>query len=552
VRAAAAIAWIQFRMLVNSMTRQGTGWSAFGGILLFALAAVLSLGLALGLGVLCLAARQKGDDDLLQIAFLAAFWIASVFGLLMPLLLSSGGCGLDVSSLRLYPLSRAKLFWIRLGASFVSGDHGFYYPGLLAVFVLGVVPAGRGVGLGALFCALLVVVIVTWSQALANGLQGIMRKRRTREVLGLVGLLCLFAVIFAPALLGTLYDDAPRTEPHTATLNLQTLSWLTQFSAPSLAAHGLAAARGGDQAQVLGALLGMLGWAVGGAAAAYLVFVRMVLGDPESSRAGKASRVKSSSSAFDITRVLPFLPVEVLAVASKELRYLLRSLVGRFNLIMIVVFSALMALLITPQIPNLPLGIPVGVLGLYGMVAYTTLFSNAFIFNSLAWEGAGFQVYLVSSASPRRVILGKNLGIWIYVAALVLLSLLGWVILTGFPGARVILNSLLLGACVNVPFVMVGNFASFSFPVARSVSSLKSNPARTAVLISMGTLLAVAVPCVAALVVPLALNLPFLQPVCLLVLLAVTLGLYFYSLRFAVQAFEGQTEKISAALEGAP
>jgi hypothetical protein len=32
----------------------------------------------------------------------------------------------------------------------------------------------------------------------------------------------------------------------------------------------------------------------------------------------------------------------------------------------------------------------------------------------------------------------------------------------------------------------------------------------------------------------------------------VTLGLYFYSLRFAVQAFEGQTEKISAALEGAP
>ncbi len=551
MRAATAIAWVQLRLLINSVRRERAGLNIVGVVLLACLATLLSFGMAAGLGMLAFSGTQDPDGDLLRGAFLATFWLSTLFGVLIPFLLSTGGCGLDLAAMRIFPLSQRKLFSITLSSAFFSTDHLFHYPALLVVFVVGVLATGQGVVLGSLFFLGMVVVIVTWAQALSNVLQGVMRHRRMKETLGFVVFTIFIGSMMLPATLqGINLDGSIALAPVPERLLEGALSML-RFAPPHLAAEGLMAAKAGQQALALWSAVGLLVWASLGTLAAYLAFTRFAMREKELSGARNRTASDGRFARFDITRTITCLPTAVLAVASKDLRYLLRSLIGRFNIMMMLVFVAAVAFMLMPGMEVAVFGIDPKEISLYGMLAYVALFVNGFTFNSLGWEGPGFQVYALSPAPLRQVILGKNLGLLIYCVILNLTCILGWIGFTGYPGGRVLTNALLIALCVNVQFTLVGNFASFSFPVARNISSLKNNPSQLAIFISMGTVLIIAAGCFFMLAFPMTLGTPALQPVLLLGWLLVSIVLYFISLRFAAQVFESHREKVTGILEGA-
>lgn len=551
MRTARTIAWVQLRVLLNSIRRERKGLNVLSAILLGLLAALLSLGLALGLGALAHTGAQGGKEKLLHTAFIAVFWTSAIFGVLTPIILSTGGCGLDTSSLRLFPLSKRKLFTLTWSSAFLSPDHFFHYPALLAVFTTGVLLPGREVLPSAVLFTLVVVVLVSWTQAIFHFVQGFLRGRRAKERLGLVALLILVCGGLAPALLDTRDTKLQNVDVPALDHGVRFVLATIELTPPNLAASSLMATRAGDHAAALPTTIGLLIWALLGVAAAYFSFTRFALREQQ----GVSSRSKATGNGrfanFDLTESLPFVAPQVLAVASKELRYLLRSLIGRFNLIMIALFAGFVSIAVIPLIDQGVLGLEPAELSFYGLLMYTALFSNNFVFNSMGWEGAGFQLYMLAPVRLRSVVLGKNLGIWVYCALLNAICILGWLALSEFPGLRTLVSGILLSMCVQVLFVTVGNFASFAFPVARNVSSMKSNPSQTAILISMATIVIIGALCMTAIIAPISIGMPALQPVFLAALLGLSALLYVVSLRFAVELLEDGREKIAAVLEGA-
>ena len=73
---------------------------------------------------------------------------------------------------------------------------------------------------------------------------------------------------------------------------------------------------------------------------------------------------------------------KVAEIASKELRYLLRSVVGRFVLLMGPLFVVFIVLALRRALTELPFGLDPRGLLLFGMMLYAVLFSNNFVYNA--------------------------------------------------------------------------------------------------------------------------------------------------------------------------
>lgn len=543
-----AIAWLRRRLFVNRLRREGGVFGNAAGVLTLLLTLFFSILLATGLFVLARRGVAETDGPWLRMAWLGAFWAAFVFGVVMPLVLATGSGGIEPSRYLLYPIGRKKLFAIHWGAAFLSPDHLFYYPALAATLVAGVLMPGEAVALGLAFHAVVVVVVVSWAQAVFAALQGILNHRRTRELVGLVGFSALVLAGFAPAFLAHV---AEQSSEERVVAFVRGLGGIASVLPPNLAADGLVAAQEGSGGAALRALLWLVVWAGGGILAASLAFDRIALRSREGRGEAGTARDGEVPSRFDVTAALPFLPADVLAVASKELRYLKRSAIGKFNLVMNAVFVAMVALVLLPQVSASPLGVESEELGLYGMLWYAVLFSNNFVSNSVGWEGTGFKAYLLSPVRFQRIVVGKNLGIWTYNAAMLAISLVAWSAMVEAPGPAVLLGAVLLFAGTQVLFVTAGNFLSISFPVARNISSMKCTPAAPAILLSLLTSLGIAVPALFAVVAPVLVGAPWARPLFLLAYFGASLLVYRISLGPVAELFARRKDRILEALEGA-
>lgn len=448
----------------------------------------------------------------------------------------------------LFPISRKKLFAIHWGSAFFSPDHLFYYPTLLATFVAGVLLPADGIPVGLALYLLLVVVVVSWAQAIISALQGVLNRRRTREVIGIVGFGLLVVMGLVPAAFSTIAEESSE---EAVVGFLAALGEVAATLPPNLAAAGLVAVHEGESEVALRSLLWLVVWAGLGILLAHLAFTRIALRAREGGGGRAVVGEVEEESSFDITEALPFLPADVLAVASKELRYLLRSSVGKFNLAMVAVFVAIVAFILAPQLPRSPLGVEAEELALYGMLWYVVLFSNNFVNNSVGWEGTGFKIYLLSPVPYHRIVIGKNLGVWAFGGAMLAICLVAWSLMVGWPGISVLFGAVLFFAGAQVLFVTAGNFVSISFPVARDISSMKCTPAQTAILLSILTIVGIAVFGLLAVITPSLLGVPALRPLFLLVFFACAVLAYRLSLGPVAEHLGRRKDHIVEVLEGA-
>jgi len=554
MNAALAIVWVRGRLLINSLRRKSSGWELVATILSTLGAIGLSLGIAFGVGAACWSAAEGGADlERLRFGHLVAFWGCTFLGVLMPILLSAGPTGVDVSRLQCFPIPRPQLVLCAWGSAFFGADHLFWYPTLAAALGVSAVVGG---GLGILelaFFAAVPLFVVTWSTGLVGSLQLLLRSRRGKEVAGLLGITLLVLGSLVPLLLGDDLEEATGSTRAELFGSLEGLVALASFTPPGLAADGLAAARAGDAFGAWRALLDLGLWiGLGGA------FTYGVLAGALRSAGGRGGRaagpaLERRARRLDVTRLLPFLAPEVLAVASKELRYLLRSSVGKFNLIMLPVLCVIFATALDlGSGEGSWLGSSTRELSLYGLLMYALLFTNNFVSNCAGWEGVGFKVYLLAPVPFPRVLLGKNLGVWTFASLLYAEVLVFWCFYHGPPAPGVWLGSASLFIGALAAFTTAGNFASLAFPVARDSSAMKSQPSQPAVLLSTVTVLALAGVVVFLLAVPYSLGIS-VDPHLLLPLFALgALAVHRLSLRYAGELFERKREHILAALEAGP
>ena len=543
-----AIVWVRTRLLLNSLSRKASGWETAARVLTLGSSLLLSLGLAIGVGALTLEMVQLEKPGALAPPLYACFWLSAFFSLFMPLLLSSGASGIDTSRLVGFPISRWRLFGLTWASAFLGPDHMFVYPMLLATFC-GLAFTAPSLGVAEVLIFLLVpLILVTWAVAAVHLVQGIMRQRRGKELLGMLGIGAMITVSVLPAFIGSGYETAPEESAEALSRYIHALVALAQATPPNLAAQGVLAAQAGTSEIVARNLGALLLWLALGLVASWQVF-RWNLG--AASRGSTTSSGSAGRLALPgLRRLLPFLPDAVLAVASKELKYLLRSSAGRFNFAILPLLCSVMLVVFSPKAVSVQFGFQSAeTLVLYGLLLYTLFFTNNFVSNAAGWEGPGFKLYLLAPVPFRRVLFGKNLGVWIYASSLYALVIATWCVFHGLPSAGVLGGSAFMFGGAMLLFTASGNFASLAFPVARDISAMKSQPSHPAILVSVVTAVCLAVLVFTFLGLPwlLGLSIGPVAPLAAFFLLAVLC--YRISLGPATELFARNRQKILEKLD---
>ena len=548
------LAIIRLRVTLMSRQMQGKGGklNLIGAILLLIIGVLFALGMAVGFGIMLYLVGRDGDPRKIRIGFLVVFYASLFFGLVLPLLRGAMDQEFDASPFVIFPLSRPRLYGLTLAATLGSTDHLLYIPSLFALAIGGVLLAGVDVLTGLALVLLAGLFYVTWGNLISLLVVSFMRGRRVKEITAIVGLALLLSLSLLPGLLDT---DAEGIEIKGSTISaaVDTLAGLP----PSLAADGLTALHRPDgRRQALASVVWLLVWDAAGVLLGYYVFSRFYLGQR---RVGVSGRKRSAGPgkttlrdlfSFD-RRPLSYLPSEVVAVAAKDLLYILRSVAGRFNLFVVPVFVLIIIVVLEDHVQQPIMGMDPKNLLMFGMLFYALLFSNNFVNNAFAWENEGINSYFMSPVSPRAILCGKNLAVWIYNLALFGLLMGTWSIVMGPPVPLSLISATLVYTGALLMFTCFGNLLSVMFPLRRDISKINNSPSPIVVLASFLTLAFTTLAIAPFLIVPLMVGWDAMQPVFLLILVALASGAYLLTLGIAARMMVNRRERLIEALKSA-
>lgn len=584
-----ALAIAVLRLKLASRRFQGVAsWlNAILGIVMAAVGGLFALAGAVVFAILIPALASDGPERA-RIGYLVVFYFAFIFGFLVPLVRGTLDRDLDVRPFIIFPLSRRRLYALALGASAIAPDHLFYYPSLLGVALVAPLILGLRSVLACILIALLVIACVGWSHAMSTFLTSLMRGRRMRETVAVIGVGGLILVSMGPAIVqarmgvfdrldseqhqkqGAAAEDEPGQEVEAsppagpagevpkggARIDLSgvvhVLGQIAALLPPSLAADGMTSLhRTETPLAAVGAALGLLAWSLGGLVVGYYVFERLYLRERKSvakeTQARPDRHPRRAWMSAD-ARGFAFLPLPVRAVAAKELHYFLRSTAGRVTLTVgpavLVMFCAVVGI----QWRGSFLGLQTQQIRLYGLVVYAVMLCMNTLYNSFAWDAEGAKVFFLSPVRGRDVLLGKNLAIWCVAAALFLVALLSWSALAGGRSLLAIANAFETFAIVSLLATATGNVTSVLYPVRREMSRTRNTPSQAALFAAL-VVFAVAVGVIGTLlIVPLLMDRLMLQPALLLVGLMVAAGLYVLSVGHAGRLLQARRERLLEAL----
>jgi hypothetical protein len=543
-----AIVWLRFKLLMRR-ARSTTGvLNAISALLLALVGIVLSLGLAVGFGAMI---ALTSDDPLAAgLAYAIPLYTFLFFGVVVPVIRGAIEQGFDAKPFLVFPISRVRLYFVTLAAAFGGVEHIFYYPAMLAIAGVTLAVVGLSPLPFLLILLLIVVFYVAWGNTINLILTTVMRGRRVREYIAIIAVTLLLLVSIGPSLIldrenGYSVEGAPLLSAF-----LSVAGTAARVLPPTVAADGIVALGAGELGAAGLRIAALIVWNAVGIVLGYWIFTRYHL-EPRTQTARRRSRIRrrrtDHRSPFDHPW-LGAIPIETRAMASKELRYLLRSVVGRFVLFMVPIFAMLIGAVMTELFDEALFGIQPMTLLLFGVLLYSVMFSNNFLNNAFGWESDGIKVYFMSPVPLTRVILGKNLGIWLFNVVVLALLLVTWSLVAEVPGWLAVSSGVLLFWIVLITFTTSGNILSILFPIGRSVSSMMNSPSQTAIFLSFVSL-SVGVGFVTlGLSLAWLVGLERLLPLFLLAILCGVIAIYAWTLRLAARLLDERKEKMIEAL----
>jgi len=542
VRRLATLIWLRHRLWWNGLRSKARAADTVLAVILGCISIVASAALAAALAFVLHFGMSRGDVDAQRATLLVVFWMVAFLAVGLPLVFGSGQRGLPLERLLGYPVSPRALYLISLGGSAASGIHLFWYPVILVPSVVAVVvvrlPAVPWIGISLALAACL----VAWCHAVLLVVQRLLRKRRLRELAALIGLVVVVAASIIPALIDTRQGGS---EPMPLLIPAPLLPYVERVGAmlpPTIATEGVMASMAGDFRGVISSLAWLFVWTAAGVVIGSALFGPMLLGGGGGPRARVATARLSPTLGIASMDGWSRLNPACRAVAARELLYLSRSIVGKFNVVIMPLFVVMMGLLLESGVIRPVFGIDPSSLLFVSVMIYASMFSNNFLYNAYAWEGAGIRSYFISPVTARQVVVGKNVGLWTYNLLLALECVVSYAVVVGPPHPSVIISGCLAFAAALLASTTVGNFVSPALPVARDISKIGSTPSQTGVLVSFAMLLVNT--CIIGGLLVLAAFGPtrWLQPAMLLLLMLVQVFVYRASLEPASRLFEDRRE----------
>lgn len=548
----AALIWLRSRIWRHGLRSHAVAADTAVRIVLAALAALLSTGLAFALAGITHVGLLDGTVDAVHMALSVVLWVLGFVAVVMPVILGAGQVQVPIHRFLAFPLGRWQLYRTWLLASVVGGANLFWYPILAAVSVVALVFHDVPATLWLPVVGLLAACFVIWLNTILTIVQWVLRKRNVRELAVLIGLVLVVVVSMLPAVVQE--EAEQRGKDWFGDLIPQpvnsVLVGVASIFPPSIAARGLEGAVLGQPGHWMKTIVWLAVWTVVGVVIGFGV-VRRDLAD--GGRTINSRRHSAAAAPGLLERLSVWMPVvlpaPVRAVAAKEVRYLLRSTVGKFNIVIMPLFVILVALVMARDVAETLFGLDRESLVFVGLMIYASMFSNNFLFNAYAWEGAGAQCYFSGPAQPAQVILGKNLGVWLYSLLLCTVAVAVFCLISGIPSVSVLISGCLAFVVALLLATMVGNYLSPVIPVPREISSITNSPSQTAVLATFGLLLVDVFVIGGCLTIPSLAGSAWLGQVLLAGLTAFEIGLYLSVLRPAGRLLESRRESLIEALQ---
>lgn len=543
------LVWLRHRLWWNGLRSNEKVADTAVAVILAVVGAVASLALAAALAFVLHIGLSRGDAESQRVALLIAFWMLAFLAVGLPVFFSVAQRGVPPERLLIYPLSWGELYRVSLAGSLASGAHFFWYPSLLALtfvaFVLNRLPPVAWVAV----TVVLSVCLVVWCHTILLLVQRVLRQRRMRELVALTGLVLVVTASILPAVIESRRGDAdPASLPIPKTLTSATAR-VSSVLPPSIAVKGVVASAKGEGGGTVASIGWLVVWTSVGVAVGSVLFRRLLLaggGGPHVKSAAPAPRRQPGVFSID---GWDWLPAAVRAVAARDLHYLFRSTVGKFNIVIMPVFVAMMGLLVARDLTGPVLGVDRSNIVFLGIMVYASMFSNNFLYNAYAWEGSGIRSYFISPVSARQVILGKNLGLWIFNLILAAEAVVAYAAIVGLPVVPVAISGCLAFAAGLLASTIAGNFVSPALPVARDISKIGNSPSQTGILVSFGMLIAIMLLIGGLALIAALAGSPWLQPVFILVLVAIEIAVYQAMLSPAAELLERRKETLVEAVQ---
>jgi hypothetical protein len=546
-----ALVWLRFRLWWNGLRSQAKAADTAVAVIIVFLGGAFSVGVAVGLSAVAHLALSDGDAEARRVGLNVVMWVLGLIAVVVPTILGIGQSSVPLGRLAVFPFSRWALYRISLAASFVVGVHFFWYPIILAVSATVIFFNDVSAVPWLVIVAVFVVCQVVWCHTGLLFVQRVLRRRRTREVAALVGLVVLVSVSYLPVLLTeeTSPDQLQYRGPPAPVVSAIVAA--ASFFPPSIAADGLTAGMETVWTDFLAAIAWLALWTATGVAFGFRIVSRSLFaGDVVIKASTAASGVYETRSAKILgLEWFTLVPTEVRGIAAKELTYLMRSTVGKFNIVVMPIFVAVVGLVFARDLTRPVLGVDPTTLVFVGSLVYATAFANNFVFNTFAWDGSGAGSYFQSPVAAEWVLFGKNLGVWMYTSILGVECALCFFVVVGKPAPSAVVSGGLAFFAALVTPTMIGNFISVTMPVPRDSSKITNSPSQTAILVSFGVLLFNGVVVGGLVAIPALLGFVWLQPIFLAILLAVEVVFYRVLLRAAGRLLEDRREELVEALQ---
>ena len=471
-----AIAWLRWRLFVNTLRTARGQWELLSRILVSFAFTVLGLGGAFALGAFAYFFLMRGKPQLLAVPL----WIIFFFWQLFPIMSTAFTNNPDSSDLLRFPLSYSSYYLVRLayGAFDPASAIGALWTGGVLVGVsfakAALLPWMLLVLLAfAAFNLLLMQMVFAW-------VERFLAQRRTREIMGILFVLLMLSF----QLIGPLTRYGRRAQPEVQRV-VTVLAPVQAILPPGLAADAIVQGIYPQWPVALSSLALLCGFII---VIGYGLHLRLL-----AQYHGENLNETIAASAFPQDRPLrlgwrlPGFPGPVAAVFEKEVRYLLRSGPMLLNLVMpifaLLVFrfggmnAARHSGLFVARTPNLAFPLA---------AAYTLLMLTNLVYNTFGGDADGIQFFYASPVSFRQIVLGKNLTHATILCFEIVIALIAVTLLYGRPALDIriaTLAGLLFAAPVNFA---VGNILSLYSPKKLDYSKFgRQRASQTTVLISL-------------------------------------------------------------------
>lgn len=479
--------WLRWRLTVNQWRHNNQIGAVFTVILL-----IIFLGLAAGGGF----AGLIGGSMVLAEAppkIMMFVWDVLVFAFLMLWALGiilevQRSEMIDQSRLMHLPISPWDAFVLNYLASHLNFSLALLFPGMLGLTV------GLALGRGPAMLLLLLLVfcfffmITAWTYCLRGWLASLMVNKRRRRAI-IMGITLAFVLIFQlPNLVmrpvsphqpsssspQTITDqEQKRLRMEEMARKIHVFEQVHRYVPILWLPQGARALEQGNVWPVIWGGLGMFGLGVWGLARAYRMMLRFYRGDMDNKSAPSPSGTKRTARGgkLFVERTFPAVPEEAAGMAFANLRAMARAPEVKMALVInVVIFAVIGSGFLMRKTGGIPEAAEPFIA--MGAVLLTFMGLSQLMFNHFGFDRNGFGALVLSPASRRNILLGKNLAL-LPVACVLFAVFLGLTRVLLHLRVTTILASG-LGFCGGFPTVSaLGNFISISMPHRVEAGTLK-------------------------------------------------------------------------------